>query len=89
MLDNNRVEGARAEMETLRAIIARDERAFRIGLHAFLTFHKSRAEKKPIDHRNMVCWPALALARLAKAQGFSVDDDGYLPARLVPDGPIR
>jgi hypothetical protein len=76
-------------MQTLRAIIARDERAFLDGLHAFLTFHKSVAKKTPNDHANMVCWPALALARLAKAQGLPVAADGYLPARLLPDGPIR
>jgi hypothetical protein len=82
-------ESVRAEMDTLRAIMSRDERAFQSGLQADLTAFKRAAKKQAHDPSVMICWSALALARLAKAQNLPVADDGYLPARLLPDGPIR
>jgi hypothetical protein len=45
--------------------------------------------RKSADPDGIICFPALALSRIAKTQGLSVEDNGYLPARLVPLTPVR
>lgn len=78
-----------ADMSAWLALARGDADTFRTELTKVLEAHKALYRRKSGDPDGIICYPALALSRVAKTQGVTVEDDGYLPARLVASTPVR
>jgi hypothetical protein len=73
------------EASALLALLARDTTAFAEPLKKVVEAHRKRGEKEPNDPVGVVCLPGLMLCRLAKDRGIVMEEDPYLPLRLLPN----
>jgi hypothetical protein len=74
-----------ANLTALLAISAKDEAAFERGLEEGLKAHKRQYQRQPNDPRGLISAGGLALCRLALGRGLRVEDQPYLPVRLLPN----
>lgn len=87
--DDNATPYTHALMSAWLALERDDLATFRAELTKVLEAHKALYRRKSNDPEGIVCFPALALSRLARTRGIEVEDDGYMPARLVASTPVR
>jgi len=73
----------------LVALFRGDASAFAQSLQDELKAHKKRFQKQPNSPMGAVCFPALILARVAIDRGMKVEDDVYLPVRLLPNWTLK
>ncbi len=73
-----------ASMSALLAILAGDQKAFEVQLEGHAKAHRKHYQRQPNDPRGVVSLGGLALCRLARERGLTVEDQPYLPVRLLP-----
>ncbi len=69
----------------LLALLQGDARDLSQCLDAELKAHNKRFKKQASEPLGAVCFPALTVARIAIDRGMKVEEDPYLPVRLLPN----
>ncbi len=70
---------------TLISLVHRDQAAFSKSLQDELVGHKKRYRKEPNAPLGVISLPALAVCRMAIERGMTVEDQPYVPVRLLPN----
>lgn len=78
-----------AEAAALRAIVNHDAPAVRDAVHGVVVAAKRSVRYLPSPVEGVVCRNGIALCRMARTVGIEVEDQIYLPTRLLPTEPIR
>ncbi len=79
--------GGARQMEPLRASGSASNAPSELAFTPVLRSTGTRRREEHLDHRNKVSGPRSAAARPGQPES-PLADDGYLPARLLPDGPL-
>jgi hypothetical protein len=81
--------GLVGEARALHALTTGDVAAFRAGLDDVLRYDKRNATRFGATFSGIVNRTGMALCRMALTIGMDIDDQTYLPTRLLPREPIR
>lgn len=73
-----------SESAGMLAVIAGDSGRLHGALETRLKLHQKHARKEPNSPLSVVCFPGLMLCRMALDAGLAVEEDVYLPLRLLP-----
>jgi hypothetical protein len=65
------------------ALSTKDPAAFQRGLQGGLEAHKKQYRRLPGDPRGFVSIGGMSLCRLAFDRGLTIEDQPYLPVRLL------
>jgi immunity protein 49 of polymorphic toxin system len=69
----------------LLALLQSDARGLSQSLDAELKAHNKRFKKQASEPLGAVCFPVLTVARIAIERGMKVEEDPYVPVRLLPN----
>lgn len=78
-----------ASASALHALVRRDEATFRACLHDVVVTARGQVRYLSSPVEGVVCRTGIALCRMARTVGIEVEDQIYLPTRLLPTEPIR
>ena len=75
----------RPEVAAFLSMATGDAEGFRKNLGERLKTHKKQWAKHPNMPKGVVCLPGLMLCRMAFERGIALEDQPYLPVRLLPN----
>jgi hypothetical protein len=78
-----------ASASALQALARRDEGALKAAVHDVVVTAKRQVRYLSSPARGIVCGTGIALCRMARTVGIEVEDQIYLPTRLLPTEAIR
>lgn len=78
-------EAERAGLRAFQALMAGRARAFRSNVLQRLREHGRQYQLLPEEPDGFVCVQALALCRMAYNEGLQMEEEAYLPLRLLPN----